>query len=349
MKKTILLFLIFANLQSWAFDTWWHAECTRKAMTANGFSGDARLATQVSNYITDFHSAGLFSSPETESLLKVTKKQEWSFEFMHFDAIYTTAHIEKNWENIYINTVNALNKYNGSSNVKKGFKLIVLFNIIGASLHIVQDFYSHSNWVNTFDSLKLNPIPTWYQKDSIERNKYKLFTGAYPDGSAKGKINHKDLNKDYSTRNLNQQAVEVAERASIEWIKKIMEATPDLPWAELKAYNIQKDIILKNFLVKLDATFLTSSSIAAGHLDGDKPARFIFTKGPDVDKEKALARVALTHTVAEYMSYIGASENVEKIPSPYWAGFNIYLITRDLALGLRHSNKVYTPSTMLNK
>ena len=40
-----------------AFDTWWHAECTRKAMVANGFSNDARLATQVSNYLTDIFPA----------------------------------------------------------------------------------------------------------------------------------------------------------------------------------------------------------------------------------------------------------------------------------------------------
>src|SRR5262245_8849575 len=34
-----------------AFDTWWHAEATRHAMTANGFSADARLVVQVSNYL----------------------------------------------------------------------------------------------------------------------------------------------------------------------------------------------------------------------------------------------------------------------------------------------------------
>src|SRR5262249_45493112 len=36
-----------------AFDTWWHAEATRKACEATGFSADARLTMQVENYLTD--------------------------------------------------------------------------------------------------------------------------------------------------------------------------------------------------------------------------------------------------------------------------------------------------------
>jgi len=66
MKKIYFSFLCMYSLQVMAFDTWWHAECTRKAMVANGFSGDARLATQVSNYITDFIKPGTFSITEEE-------------------------------------------------------------------------------------------------------------------------------------------------------------------------------------------------------------------------------------------------------------------------------------------
>jgi hypothetical protein len=178
--------------------------------------------------------------------------------------------------------------------------------------------------------------------DSAYRKSLYLYTGAYPDGSAKGKKNHSDINKDYSSINLNKEAVEVAERASIEWVKKIMEAAPELPWSELKKYNIQNDQILKNFLVKLDATFLTSSSIVAGHLDGDKPAKFIFPPEKDLEIEKAKARVSLSYTISEYSAYLVLERNIYKIPSPYWVGFRVYLIPRDMADGLSHSNKKYT-------
>ncbi len=326
-----------------AFDTWWHAECTRKAMVANGFSPDARLAAQVSNYITDFHSAVLFGAgiPEKQRVEVFKLKQEMSYEYMHFDAIYSTADIEKNWQRIFENTIQTLKKYNNNPDVKSGFRLIVLFNIVGASLHIVQDYYSHSNWVNTYTLLNKSPIPTWYGEDSAYRRSLYLYTGAYPDGSAKGKKNHSELNKDCSGLKLNKEAVEVAERASVEWIKKIVEATPELPWAELKKYNIQNDQILKNFLVKLDATFLTSSSIVAGHLDGDEPAKFIFTQDKNLETEKAKARVALSYTISEYSAYLTMERNIYKIPSPYWAGFRVYFITRDISNGLSHSNKIY--------
>lgn len=344
MKKIALLTALLASINSFAFDTWWHAECTRKAMVANGFSADARLAAQVSNYITDFHSAALFGTgiPEKQRVEVLKLKQEMSYEYMHFDAIFTTADIRQNWDKIYANTVQALKKYYNNPEVKSGFRLIILYNILGASLHIVQDFYSHSNWVNTYVANRKLPVPTWYGEDSLYRNSLTLFTGAYPDGSVKGMKGHSELNKDCSTIPLNKEAVEVAERASVEWIKMIMDATPELPWGELKSYNIQGDAVLRNFLVKLDATFLTSSSVVAGHLDGSQPARYIFSADKDMVKEKAMAFQALNLTLGEYAAYLTLERNIYKIPSPYWAGFRVYYITRDLADGLSHSNRKYS-------
>lgn len=344
MKKYLLITGLLLSINSFAFDTWWHAECTRKAMVANGFSADARLATQVSNYITDFHSAVLFGTgiPEKQRVEVFKLKQEMSYEYMHFDAIFSTNDIELNWQKVYENTILTLRKFHNNPEVKSGFRLIVFYNILGASLHIVQDFYSHSNWVNTYVANQRSPIPTWYGEDSLYRRGLDLATGAYPDGSVKGKKGHSELNKDCSTIHLNKEAVEVAERASIEWIRKIMEATPELPWSELKSYNIQGDQVLKNFLVKLDATFLTSSSIVAGHLDGSQPARFIFSADKDIVKEKAMAAQALSLTIGEYSAYLTMERNIYKIPSPYWAGFRVYFITRYLANGLSHSNKKYT-------
>ena len=47
--------LVFSPLAP-AFDTKWHADATRIAMQQNGFSSDARLLCQFTNYITDFFS-----------------------------------------------------------------------------------------------------------------------------------------------------------------------------------------------------------------------------------------------------------------------------------------------------
>ncbi len=352
MKKTfgflqvIVPFFLFSvtSLKAFAFDTWWHAECTRKAMVANGFSPDARLATQVSNYLTDFFPAYNIANEKlaASGLSRLQVNGDLSYEYMHFDAVYSTADIEQNWKLLFDNTVRALIKYAGSADVKPGFRLPVLFNIIGASLHSIQDFYSHSNWVNLNISMGQNPIPVWYDRDANARKQLILFTGAYPDGSSKGHKNHADLNKDCSTRDMNKQAVEVAERASTDWVKRLIDSTgASVPWGELKAYNIQKDVTLKRFLVKLDATFLTSSSIALDHFDGTAPAKFVFTPEKNITREKNQARAALLLTMNEYATNIALAGNTYQLPSPYWAGHKVYHITRDLAAGIMLNSKKY--------
>ncbi len=338
MKKFLVIVCCFATMQAAAFDTWWHAECTRKAMVANGFSPDARLATQVSNYIADFM-AGAFDKANEEiekkglESLRLTGS-DLSYSYLHFDGVLSEAEMEQNWKLLFDNTVAALKKYSTPAAVKPGFRLIVLYNIIGTSLHVVQDFYSHSNWINLYDSMGISQMPIWFDMPQADRMKLKLCSGVYPDGSMKGQPNHSDLNKDVSAKPLNKIAVEAAERASVDWMKRIMEAVSEVPWAELKAYNIQKDVVLKKFLVTWDATFLTSSSIAVGHLDGDVPAKYIFSPEKNIKIEQAKAIAALSILLGDYGVNIGTKGNDFYLPSPYWAGFKGYFITRDIAVGL---------------
>lgn len=353
MKKYLILLCCFSSLQTFGFDTWWHAECTRKAATANSFSNDARLALQVSNYITDYFPAYPYMNEKLRkyNIPVVALPVELSFEYMHFDAIFTTEDIENNWAVLYQNTVNTLRNYSINKNVKEGFRLIVFLNIIGTSLHIVQDFYSHSNWVNLHAKANVSPVPVWFDVTEKERKKLKLATGAYPDGSVPGKLSHGDLNKDCSARELNSIAVETAERASIDWIKRLMEAVPEAPWGELKAYNIQNNIVMKRFLYTLDANFVTTTSILNDHLDGEKPVKFIFSKTKNTDEEKRLAKVVVASTFSGYLENVAVEANEFKLPTPYWAGFVGYHITRDLAAGLMLNGKTYQPQlkTIKNK
>jgi hypothetical protein len=347
MKKNILIICLFLSVKVMAFDTWWHAECTRKAMVSNGFSADARLATQVSNYIADFM-AGTFDKVNEElekkglEQLRLTGGDD-SYSYIHFDGVLSEAEMEKNWKLLFENTIAALKKYSATDAVRPGYRLIVLYNILGTSLHVVQDFYSHSNWVDLYNKTGKTPIPIWFDITEEERKKLKLESGVYPDGSMPGHANHSDLNKDVSSRNLNSIAVEAAERASINWIKRIIDSASFVPWGELKAYTIQKDIVMKRFLVSLDATFLTSSSIVANHLDGEQPAKYIFDKDKNIKKEKAQAFAALLLVLDNYAANMGVKKNDFLLPSPYWAGFKVYFITRDIAAGLTLKGKKYTP------
>ncbi|MEO7923879.1 MAG: hypothetical protein ABIR30_09385 [Chitinophagaceae bacterium] len=342
-KKLLLpLFLLFIGTNSFAFDTWWHAECTRKAMTANGFSADARLATQVSNYLTDF--LAVLNMPNEEltkvGIQAIRFRSDHSYDFLHFDAVFTEADIEKNWELILNNTIQALKKYSAGNLTEPGFRLIIFYNIIGASLHAIQDFYSHSNWVNLYIKQNSSPVPTWFDVAPADRQKLNLYTGIYQK-PFNGHVPHDQLNKDCSTREYNKEAVEAAERASIDWVKRLVDSVPSVPWGELKAYSIQGDMILKKFLTKLDATFLTSSSIAGGHFDGDQPAKRVFSQ--DGTKEKVQAIYALQATLGEYTNNMAIASNKYKLPTPYWSGFMGYNITYDLAKGLLLNNQKYSP------
>ena len=341
MKKILLLSACIISLQAMAFDTWWHAECTRKAMVANGFSADARLATQVSNYLTDF--LAVLNMPnellKEKGIERIRFRSDHSYDFLHFDAIFTNADLERNWDLLLNNSVQCLRKYAAGNNVEPGFRLIIFFNIIGASLHAIQDFYSHSNWVNTFLTQKISPVPIWYDKTAEERKQLKLFTGIYQK-PFNGHVSHDELNKDCSSRAYNKEAVEAAERASIDWVKRLMDSVPQVPWGELKAYTIQNNMIMKNFLSKLDATFLTSSSILGGHFDGTNSVKHVFST--EDTKERVQAGIILERTLSEYTDNTAVASNKYKLPTPYWAGFMGYNITYDIANGLLLNEKKYT-------
>ena len=342
MKKIFLIVACIFSLNAMAFDTWWHAECTRKAMVANGFSADARLATQVSNYLTDF--LAVLNMPNEmlmeKGIERVRFRSNHSYDFLHFDAVFTNADLEKNWSLLLNNTIQCLRKYTAGNMVEPGFRLIVFFNIIGASLHTIQDFYSHSNWVNIHLAKRISPIPIWYDVPFTDRQNLKLFTGIYQK-PFNGHVSHDSLHKDCSSRTYNKEAVEAAERASVDWVKRLMDSVSQAPWGELKAYNIQSDMIMKNFLSKLDATFLTSSSILGGHFDGSNAVKHVFST--DDTKERVQAGIILERTLSEYTTNMGIASNKFKLPTPYWAGFMGYNITYDIANGLLLNEKKYTP------
>ncbi len=346
MKKLFFLLCICLSGKAMAFDTWWHAECTRKAMVANGFSGDARLATQVSNYITDF--MAVLNMPnekfEKAGFKSIRFRSDDSYDYLHFDAVLNNAGIEQNWRQLFNNTVAALKKYSTTSEVEEGFRQIVLINILGCSLHTIQDFYSHSNWVNLHTKMQVSPIPIWYDVAYEERKKLDLFTGVYKP-PFNGHASHEELNKDNSSKKLNKESVEAAERASIDWIRRIMEAAPEVPWAGLKAYNIQNNMVMKNFLVTQDASFLTSSSIfPLHHLDGEHPARKIFDQ-EDESKDYAKAGIVVTTILETYAANIQVPKNKMGLPTPYWAGFMGYNISHMIAGGLMLNTKKYPGGT----
>jgi hypothetical protein len=173
LALTAVLALAHPVRPAHAFDTWWHEEATRHGVVANGFGPDARLAAQVTNYLTDFYSVAAGGIGGFEGLARrlpggspaaptLSRLDNADMERLHFDSLFSTAEIEDPWANLEANTKAALRKYATDPSLRPGFRPIALLMIIGASLHMVQDFYAHSNWVNEFTRRAPGrPVPTW--------------------------------------------------------------------------------------------------------------------------------------------------------------------------------------------
>ncbi|MBV9280353.1 MAG: hypothetical protein JOZ41_09765, partial [Chloroflexi bacterium] len=96
----------------------------------------------------------------------------------------------------------------------------------------------------------------------------------------------------------------------------------------LQSYKVDP-IVGKRFLYSLDATFLTSTSILASHWDGPHPVKHVYSSDPA--KEKLLAIQALVLVLHQYSVDLALKGNVYSLPTPYWAGFYVYHVERDLA------------------
>lgn len=330
--------LALIGMTAQAFDTKWHADATRIAMSGNGFSSDARLLTQFANYLTDFFSVigfeGLYKNlpngrPDgAPSGLYGIDMEDVAR--LHFDALTSTEQVEYQWTTLEANTKQALIKWNAESSVKPAFRAIVLMTILGASLHAVQDFYSHSNWLKQVKA----PYPIWFEVSSEDRAKLSLRSGWYPDGDKPNVLYHKDENKDSSGRILNAEAFDAATRASNDWVKRIVAETPNLPWATLKAWKPEPENTNGPWLRNADATFLTTTSAVTGHWDGPTPVKNVFN--PDPERNRNMAIQAFLLTAGVYKQNIQLSSPLT--PTPHWVGFSMYHVEKDLARGLYLQN-----------
>jgi hypothetical protein len=224
--------------------------------------------------------------------------------------------------------------------VKAGYRPVVLMTVLGASLHAVQDFYSHSNWLKrvaangaarTLPAGTGAAAPIWFDVAESDRMGLGVRTGWYPDGTTANELYHRDENKDSTGRPLNAQAFDAATRASVDWVRRIAEATPQVPWAALKAWKATPANLNGTWLRNADATFVTTTSTMAGHWDGKTPVKNVFA--PEAARNTFMAGEALQLTLGVYTRNIAISHN-NATPTPHWVGFTVYHVEKDLAKGL---------------
>ena len=257
-RVAIVLVVVFCVLPgpALAFDTGPHADMTRDALTAEGFSTAAADVAMINNWFVDYYTNPAKNpySGHAHYLLALARlsprtSERWpdawvqGAQRMHFDAerrapempdLSTTTGIDREWRRIAHLTQGRLRDA-----ARKNDPLLVL-TAMGVSLHALQDFYTHSNWVEDpaafgrggpgLAGQGYGDKPTWFDvprgvRDNLTGNRG-IYTGVagIPRGHGHWKTDRNEslfggLNKDWPGRPKFDAAYITAYFASRQWVR----------------------------------------------------------------------------------------------------------------------------------
>lgn len=224
LKKVLASLTLLATLScqsALAFDTFWHSAATSAAGRQLGFTDDAINIVQFGNFSgPDFFGPlydtilgqrienvepniekgvtavvedmlGFRMKPDTSSVRKMAI-------FMHFDNIH--GRLDENWKFDYLfmrllrSTQSTIKVFYNDPTIPPLHKRLLVLMTLGGSLHMIQDFYSHSDWIHQdFQKLGFSLVrlpwgkdrdPTWFEvrtKLGDPNNwPFKVSSGVYP-------------------------------------------------------------------------------------------------------------------------------------------------------------------------
>ena len=173
-KIAAALIVFSMSTSSLAFGTGSHFDLTRTVLTEHRFSNVAIEIVQVENWLTDYYS----NSPTYGE-----KKRE-VLEKLHFDNLFTEDQVRKYWS-VLLRTL----KISTEQAAGKNDHLEMLITL-GIGLHVVQDFYSHSNWVEMHPSAHKGEYRSdtfWKMAASHPNASFDgLHTGKFPEDRTSG-------------------------------------------------------------------------------------------------------------------------------------------------------------------
>ena len=166
--------------------------------------------------------------------------EEDHFDSMNFEKIIS------NFKNTFNNIDNTITKYNkGEIDVNN------LAKVVGEEYHAIQDFYSHSNFIEIYKDIygetKLSEIPTLQEALSdekyikfAEKLKKELKTGVYP---GTDKNSHKRMNHDLGEGSVFDGLEEVKDK-EVNWNSRAAEAVATKATKEIND-KVEKSILNK--------------------------------------------------------------------------------------------------------
>jgi len=285
---------------AWSFDTGPHFDITRDALSAEGFGKTAVEIAQVNNWFVDMYEkapqnpysghGAIYKVILTAGInpLNYFEVENWSDDLVHaadashFDGTdggFATAEaLNAEWDRLRRAVYRLAQAARAENDPLK------LLTVLGASLHQVQDFYAHTNWVEPdrervlgFDGpdwkvLGWGDAPTWFDIPAAVRSSKFLYTGG-SEGALRGhgvwnSNSNANLatamNKDWSGRPLYTEAYGAAYFATRQWAQAVRSWVADEAfWQRVISYSNRSGRALDHEL-----TGAFGMSFYSGHWDG---------------------------------------------------------------------------------
>lgn len=136
LRRAVALWLVSLSLVQTTpgFDTAPHYDLTHVVLTERGFASEAIEIAQVLNWMTDYYTTA-------PALGRTNRKEQKMLEQLHCDNLDTAAQVKHYLGWLLHNVKNA------SQLAARKQNPLDTLTIMAISLHAVQDFYAHSNWV----------------------------------------------------------------------------------------------------------------------------------------------------------------------------------------------------------
>jgi hypothetical protein len=269
-----VLFVLAVVPSAQAYDTGPHADITVDALRSEGFGQPAADVARVNNWFIDLYSqakitpqSGHADTLETVlglgpiGLLKrIVRREHWSqavidaAHLSHFDPVErlgNTAGIEGEWDRLRRTT------YLAALDARARNDPLQLLTAIGISLHQLQDFYSHSNWVEVrppnggegpeWEAQGQGRTPTWFDVPKRVRDQSRVYVGGLPGGRGHGNWKgngsgglDRAVAKDWPGRLFYDRAHLASYFASRQWVRAIRTwVGDDAFWARAQRYAQQ--------------------------------------------------------------------------------------------------------------
>lgn len=159
-------------------ENWHHEGLTRQAARAAGWSDDAENALA---FHTDYVDSYLYNplwwfdvaNGGGSGRLPVVMSSQSELVKVHFDDLFHPESVHGTWRRYLSGTAAGLLWLGHVASDDR--RVAMAQNLVGVSLHAIQDFYSHSNWIDD-ESLR---GCTWFEVDPKTRAELSLWTGSY--------------------------------------------------------------------------------------------------------------------------------------------------------------------------